>query len=118
MEQRVRIESEQEYPHVVIRWMAAVYGRTRLVYLGEGDTPGIRVPCARNAPDARERTLDAVQAAVTAGGHRMCVVFGPRDTVFVELDGRRVKSEERPSGGVRVDDVVVPRRPGQDEPAA
>lgn len=98
------IEVIEKYPHVVVRWIAACYGCKHIRFEGEPERINtIAVPCRRDAPDMREVVIETVHAHVVRYRFRMCVVFGPKDVCFLEPDGSRNFSDDRPSGGVRID---------------
>jgi hypothetical protein len=103
-----------DYPYVVVRFMAAVYGRRAVVFRGE--TP----PTTRSRPvlvnHARPTTTDyparlkryiarLVLADVKSSGLRMCCVFAPNDCLYVEPDGAINPGNEAPSGGIALDHV-------------
>lgn len=104
-----------EYPYVVVRYMATVYGRFPVRFTDpqetEGDSTADRnafvVACAlpfvddRLTAQAREFCISVVQLAVRQSRYRMCVVFGKSDCVYCEPDGSSKESVEPPSGGIK-----------------
>ena len=108
------------YPYLVIRWMAAVYGTAeiRIVASDDGLDPGrgitIVEPGHRDGAELdvsmRRRIIEAALVRSGETRLRMCVVFGDKDSVFVEPDGRSSHSRETPRGGLRLDRVTRHRR--------
>ena len=102
------------YPHLVIRYMNACYGRLEVTF---GETrlptsPGVlEVACAvpeTGVPLAAEKRAAVVSATlklVENSGFFCCAVFGERDAVFCEPDGITKHSTDPPSGGIRLDHV-------------
>jgi hypothetical protein len=100
------------FPHIVIRFMAAVYQRESIdVRIGE---PAVHIghrasfvqhPAPYAADDSigaecRALLLNGVLESVRRTRHRMCVVWKRGACTFVEPDGTFNDSEEAPSGGV------------------
>lgn len=108
-----------EYPYVVVRFMAAVYGRRAVLFHGEqpslsGNRPVV-VPTRRPTNGQcslklRQQIALSVLADVQRSKLRMCCVFGPSDCVFVEPDGSFNAGNEPPSGGVRLEAVKKRQR--------
>src|SRR3712207_4987136 len=104
----------QGYPYVVIRWVAAVYGRRPVSFASplpgaEGYflSPGYLDSAGMITEEGRTELERLVLADVKDTRLRMCVVYGPKDCVFIEPDGSLKTSESPPSGGVRMDQVRV-----------
>lgn len=110
------------YPHVVIRFIPAVYQvrKVRFVSSPERKTTGEKfvVQCAEPVgPDgftlaARQALVKRVLAESHATGHQMCCVFGEADTVYCRPDGKSTVSRNRPSGGLlfQPGSGLLPRR--------
>ena len=112
------------YPHVVIRFMACCYGIRGVEFVAEPVGDGItalpiysagafvihgQLPSDGRLPGAlRAALIEQVRVGVRESGHRMSVVCGPADAVFVEVDGSTVARREPPSGGVVLDGKVTP----------
>ena len=104
------------YPHVVIRWMATVYGNFPVKFVDteqanldsqEFDDAFV-VVCPQPfttdeqlTPQARKALTDVVQYASRKSGHRACVVFAKDDCVYVEPESAAKPSAEPPSGGIQ-----------------
>ena len=102
------IETSDTYPYLVLRLIPAAYAFQPVTFIDEPPVPSeLRVAQRRNSPAAREAVLQAATVRVVKLGLRVCVVFGPENCVFIELDGSRSTSTKRPSGGVRLDNVKV-----------
>ena len=54
----------------------------------------------------RRVVIEATLVRVARTGLRMCVIFEADDAVYCEPDGRAHRGD-RPSGGIRLDDVEV-----------
>lgn len=104
-----------QYPYVVVRYMAAVYGQfpVRFAEPQEVDPdPKERreafviawpMPFVDGhlTAQARQALIDAVQQASRQSRHQMCAVFGELDCVYCEPDGTAKPSDEPPAGGIR-----------------
>ena len=101
--------AESVHPHVIVRFMAAVYAH-RSVWFGvglpdRGHDLVVPIPPPRGSDlteEERRAVIDAARVATVATGFRRCVVFGPRDVVYVERDGAVRSSDQPPSGGVSI----------------
>jgi len=108
--------AEPGYPHVVIRYMAAAYGRVELVFRSKtapaNGCSAIAVDAAAPPPgepmsaETRAAVLEATHALVKLSRMRCCAVFSPCDVVFCEPGGVTVTGTEPPSGGIRYDRVM------------
>lgn len=115
------LKRSKDFPYVVIRFMAAVYGKRKVRFVRPGQREGerftsMRVEVAEPTPpgqpiSAAERAalIERVREDVRAKRCRMCCVFGPNDSVYCEEDGSTRAHTEAPSGGARLDDVEVQR---------
>ena len=102
-----------EYPYVVFRYMATVYGDFRVEfvindqYQPKETTRAFVVVCdqpylnGKLTVEAEKALVDAVQANSRQRGLRICVVFSKTRCVYVEPKGAVKVSVEPPSGGVR-----------------
>jgi len=107
--------SESHRPYIVIRYMAAVYGRIEIALRGSPAPANGRRAVAVDAEapkpglplsvEARAAVVDATLALVRQSGMRCCAVFGPHDAVYCEADGRALSATDPPSGGVQLDRV-------------
>ena len=104
------------YPHIVIRYMAAVYSKFPVRFVeseqanpkAEEVDDAFVVVCPQPytvgetlTPEARQALIDIVQRASQKSGHRACVVFAKDDCVYVEPEGTAKPSAEPPSGGIQ-----------------
>jgi len=100
-----------KFPYVVRRIYAAVYQRITVVYTTEKIKPpkqGIAILVDYPVYDANHRLtlkarnslIEILEYLTRTSGFRMCAVFGEKDAVFVESDGRVNPSIEVPSGGI------------------
>lgn len=110
-----------EFPFVVVRWMAAVYGQRPVrFFMSTTDDPFpddhskvikvISPNAFKNGQLTKEGLVDLLRVVdehVKDTGFRMCVVLGPASCIYVEADGRRVRSAEPPNGGVLINQVKV-----------
>lgn len=105
------------YPYVVIRWMAAVYGRMEIVFKSEGTT-GVEgktityvhpEPFSGSGlkPECRDEIVEIIKAVVLRTSRRMCLVLSEESCIFVEPDGTTRAANDPPSGGLRIDDVKI-----------
>lgn len=102
-----------QYPYVVVRYMATVYGHFPVRFVEDEAavppefTDAFVIPCrdpfvdGRLTIQAREALLDAVRFAIQKTGHRMNAVFGERDCAYCEFDGSVNGSFNPPSGGIQ-----------------
>lgn len=108
------------YPYLVIRWMAAVYGRLPIEFIDEGESKLTKEKLLVYFPNAYKDGLLRIEAMDAAVGvisdevvkrrFRMCLVLSETDCYFIEPDGSINHSTEPPSGGIRIDHVEVPER--------
>lgn len=108
------------YPYVVVRWMAAVYGKIEIAFQedGIGSVDGKKIvfvhpePFTEDGlkPECRDQIIEIVKAMVVRTTRRMCLVLSADNCIFIEPDGTLKTSNEPPSGGVRVDDVKLEKR--------
>jgi len=108
--------ARNSYPYVVIRWMAAAYGRREVIFVASGHSveSSQEVLVADSAPwaegaltsRARAALIERVLELVRESGYRMCVVFAKDDSVYCERDGSTWSQSEAPSGGIRLDEVT------------
>ncbi len=107
------------YPHIVVRIMSAVYQREAVeVRIGE---PEVHIghrnsfvqhphPFAEGdtiSADCRVLLLTGVLEAVRGTKFRMCVVWKPGASTYVEPDGAFNDSEVMPSGGIGLPSTIV-----------
>jgi hypothetical protein len=112
-----------KFPYVVIRWMAAVYGKKDVQFVSKSadwlkDKSIVVVdPAPFEAglltKRARMRLIDEVMLLSLESGHRMCIVFGKDDCHYCQPDGVDYTSKVTPSGGLRIDDVTAVRSPSK-----
>lgn len=76
------------YPYLVIRLMASLYSIRPLPTDVSRD---VLLALAWSTMDALERRF------------RVCLVFGPKEALFLERDGTSWESDTPPSGGVNFD---------------
>lgn len=104
------------YPHITVRYLPAVYGTFGVKFV-ESDQADLQsdevedtfvVACEKPytldeelTPEARQALLDVVQCASQKSGHRLCVVFGKGDCVYVEPEGASKTLTAPPSGGIQ-----------------
>ncbi len=103
------------YPYLVIRWMAAVYGTAEIRFVAIKNDAEVSDGLTIVAPSYREGTaLDASARRAVIGAartlseqrrSRMCIVFGSNDAVYIEPNGKCSRSNNAPSGGLRIDKV-------------
>lgn len=113
------IEHNPRFPYLVIRWMAAVYGRKDFIFVVgdhkfsmnqrsiEVTHPAPFDHTEQIAADCKSLILKGVLEAVKTSRFRMCVVWGPKSCTYVESDGNFNHSSEPPSGGVVLNCVRV-----------
>lgn len=104
------------YPYVVVRYMATVCGQFPVRFVGSEPTNldskafenAVVVGCPQPyavdeslTPEARNALLGVVRYACQQSGHRMCVVFGEQDCVYLEPEGVAKHSNKPPSGGIQ-----------------
>ena len=104
------------YPYVVVRYLATVYGRFPVKFVGSEPTTldskacenAVVVGCPqpytvdeRLTPEARNALTGVARYACQQSGHRMCVVFGKKDCVYLEPEGVAKHSDKPPSGGIQ-----------------
>lgn len=102
----------REYPYLVVRWMAAVYGRRKITFTDqgangfEGETLFIQYPEAFHDGVLQEGAIQAaveeIKKQVLKHGFRMCLVLSDTKCIFIERDGSANLSPEPPSGGVQL----------------
>jgi hypothetical protein len=109
------------WPYLVIRYIAAVYkvAEIRIVATQEehdADTArGLTIidqdhrPGAPISDSLRRRLIAAAIDISRSIGHQVCVVFAPRDAVYVDRRGNAFESTQPPHGGVLVIVVAGPR---------
>lgn len=110
---RLPAEIEAPYPKVVVRYMAAVYGELRVVFVAGAEPPDVKggyiavidpTPEAQEHNDARLTALiSLVKRAVARRGFRMCIVLAKDCGLFVERDGSLWLSRSSPRGGAKLD---------------
>ena len=71
-----------EFPYIVTRLMPAVYQNEIVEHFTD-----------------RQKLIEDVKARVKKARFRMCIVFGPKDAVFINPDGTVIESSNVPSGG-------------------
>jgi len=107
---RIEEDFKEPYPHVVIRYLASVYDRRRVVFVDGGaapsDTDVITVVCPRPYRDGN-LTARAAHALITTVRElswkthfRTCIVWRKNGCLYVAPDGRLKELEEPPSGGI------------------
>ena len=104
------------YPRITVRYLPAVYAQFGVKFVESKDAAS-KLDTVEDAfvvvyprpytvdeqltPEARKALVEVVQCASQKTKHRMCVVFGEQDCVFVEPDGTAKLSTEPPSGGIQ-----------------
>jgi hypothetical protein len=95
----------EHYPYVVVRIFSALYEKyeihfdpSAVLFVLDHDEQRWIIPTTDLDP--RQAAIAAVRDQVTATGHRMCAVFGPKDCIYIEPDGSNVVSVRPPSGGL------------------
>ncbi len=104
------------YPRITVRYLPAVYGTFAVKFVASEDAaaklgevkdafvllcPKPFTASEQLTPEARKALVEVVQCASQKTRHRMCVVFGEQDCIFVEPDGTAKLSAEPPSGGIQ-----------------
>lgn len=114
--ERAAIERKPVFPYVVIRWMAAVYGRRQV---GKSKAESNRSESGYLLHDrfwsdpttlteeGKTLLIEMVSEDVVESRFRMCVVFSKEESVYLEPDGSENTSIDPPSGGIRLDAVKV-----------
>ncbi len=106
------VEANKRFPYLVIRWMAAAYGRKQIIFVV--GTPRVeffdRVLLVQHprpfdekgeiTADCRASLLNGVLESVKISRFRMCVVWGHSSCTYVEIDGEFKESSQTPSGGL------------------
>lgn len=100
------------YPHLVVRIYSAVYQREDIairegppqVHIGYRSSsvqcPEPFMPDGQLSPSCRDLLIAGVVEAVPRLRFRMCLVWGPKQSTYVELDGTTFDSAGAPSGGL------------------
>ena len=108
---------KEGYPYVVVRYYPAVYYR-RAVEFSENvqvePGPDTFTLVEANPFDAngeltvkcREALIEMVMSAARNAGFRMCIVFGEKDAVYVEPDGKSSQRADPPLGGADIGEVA------------
>ena len=106
-------QQPEQFPHLVVRLMSAVYSRYPIEFaqwnssnhqpkaltLFESDPFD---EFGRLTTDCRHRLIEIVRFEARASGLRMCVVLGSDETVYVESDGTTNESPDPPLGGLDI----------------
>lgn len=120
------LRTDGPYPYVVVRFMAAAYGRRSVRFVPttepivEPSTDNMIIQDDETATTgalsgaARQKLIARVLADVKRSGLRMCCVFGPDDAAFCERDGSVKFSQEAPSGGMQIDPPMMIRSSDSD----
>jgi hypothetical protein len=98
------------YPYVVIRYMATIYERRRVVFssiskVSEAKVFHVQWHSKINwskpmPPSALDELIEAVKKASRSSGFRMCVVLSENDAFYVEPNGQISRQSQAPSGGI------------------
>ena len=108
----------REYPYVVVRYMAALYGSRAVVFSETAESKAVNEnalivplkspPCCEGVltEAARQALIKVVSEYVKSSGFRMCCVFSETDAVYCERDGSANPSAEVPSGGLVIEGKV------------
>ena len=102
---------DNDYPYFVRYLMPAVYERRKILFVAnEKEKPILNaltlVECTpfdakgKLTPECRKKLIKVLQNASQKTGFRMCAVFGKRDSVYFNPDGKVRRSSKPPSGGV------------------
>ncbi len=112
------MEKKNVYPHMVVRYMAAVYQFQPISILPHNpDCRWTGAELARNlcavdptfAPTGRLNSdalfllQNEILLRTIADGLRRCLVLSPIESYFCEPNGTISRSKEPPSGGLRLD---------------
>lgn len=96
------------FPHVIVRYMAAVYSRETVAPPGDAQAPRYLVPdTGWESPHAlSEQGLELLKSLVLArvriDGFRRCIVLGPDEAIYIEIDGQAAEKSSPPTGGLRI----------------
>ena len=105
-------ETEETYPYLIIRPMAAVYSKRVIAFVEhERATPTrpdvyITVVCpdpfreGQLTDKAKDALVEAAKRRVSESRIPACIVFGKRDLLYVNPNGETKLSAEAPSGGL------------------
>jgi len=95
--------TDPEYPYLIIRLYAAVYQHVNIYFReSEEDCTGEGLEFFGSPPfnhdgSLTERGLDCliktVKTLMTKHPFRMCIVLGPKHTLYIELDGSVYENE-------------------------
>jgi hypothetical protein len=104
------IRGDDKFPYVVVRLMATVYQRHRIVFssCSEVDEKKVfhviwhqRIDRSKPIPpSALDELIAAVKKASRSSGFRMCIVLSENDALYVEPCGQIVRKSDPPSGGI------------------
>ena len=97
-----------KYPYVVLRLIAAVYQPCPVIFTGRDFGSNRYITVREVFPFRKEKLTSeariALKKKVEAWGQngrlRWCLVYGPDECVYFEVDGAINRSNETPSGGV------------------
>ena len=105
----------ERYPYVIIRWMAAVYGEKRIVFINEGESVyddgsfivADRCPIENSCltSQCKERIIRLIQTLSKDTKLSMCLVLAEDQAVYIEPNGSITTSNNPPSGGIQLNDV-------------
>ena len=109
------MKNEKEYPYVVIRWMAAVYGEKPIKFIKKGEskytddcfTVADSIPFENGnlTLKCKEKLIQLIQKHSRDTKLSMCLVLAKEHAIFIEPNGTVLVSKEPPSGGIRMDNV-------------
>lgn len=105
------MKSREGYPYLVVRYIPAAYSRCPIEFVEhENVKPNEEVLTlvephpfdaeGRITPKCREALMEAVKHEARRRRFRMCIVFGERDALYIEPDGKVSQSSDPPSGGL------------------
>ena len=120
MREGAETRQEGDYPHLIIRLLAAVYSKRTITFVeqetGTSTHPDayVTVVCPDPFRDgnltdkAKEALVEAVKRKVNENRIPACIVFGKGDLLYVNPNGETKLRAEAPSGGL----WFTPRKPG------
>lgn len=116
----IEYSEDQQYPFLVIRWMSAVYGKKKIVFVSQGESKlkgdslvvvadGPCDTCGQLPAETLPRLVGAILPIVVSEQRRMCLVLSPTNGVYIEPDGKVRWTDELPSGGMLIPDPEIIR---------
>ena len=103
----------ERFPYLVVRLMPAVYNCYPIEFAWNGNTSSIPEALTlfepnpfdadgNLTPECRRKLIELVGFEARETGFRMCVVFGPKEAVYVEPEGAILEASQLPVGGVDI----------------